>query len=191
MPQGQGQPPCSRPAVPKRQTRSSGRRRPHRRDTKHMKIEDHSPGVSRSSFHSPQRESWVSADSVFLSVSSLPPRLPTHESERVPLSPAAAPSHTIDRLPRAHPNSPAPCPTRRTLDSRNPKARPILPRVFPRDSHPCFLRNASRKKWTLSGPFNRSSMPPPPPSSFLHPLQSRRRWPQRRPPPYPWRPPPP
>ena len=110
--------------------------------------------------HSPQRQSWVSADSAFLSVTSLPPRLPTHESERVPFSPAAAPSHTIDRLPRAHPNSPAPSPTRRTLDSRNPKARPILPRVFPRDSHPCLLRNASRKKWTLLfGPFNRSSRP--------------------------------
>ena len=173
----------------------SGRRRPHRRDTKHMKNRRRktTPPVCRGRpVHSPHRESWVSGDSAFLSVSSLPPRLPTPESERVPLFPAAAPSHTIDRLPRAHPNSPAPSPTRRTLDSRNPKARPILPRVFPRDSHPCLLRNASRKKWTLLfGPFNRSSMPPPPPSSFLHPLQSRRRWPQRRPPPYPWRPPPP
>jgi len=50
----------------------------------------------------------VSGDSVFLSVSSLPPRLPTHESERVPLSPAAAPYHTIERmierLPRVFPS---------------------------------------------------------------------------------------
>ena len=61
----------------------------------------------------------VSGDSFFLSVSSLPPRLPlvpTHESERVPLSPAAArltsclPLTTvtiermIERLPRVFPS---------------------------------------------------------------------------------------
>ena len=86
-------------------------------------------------------------DSAFLSLSSLPPRFPTHESAfHNPPRPRLPTLST----PESAPQLPSP--------SRNTKARPILPRVLGPTRLPPMLslRNVSRKKRTLFDPFNRS-----------------------------------
>ena len=174
------------------QTRSSGRKRPHRRDTTHMKnrrplprcvavvqstVHTESPGSLRTALSSARclpfaaspPDSRKRARSIIPRGRAFPHYRPTPES--------------ASQLPCAFPLDGHSTPETRKRVPYSPASSPATP------THAICAMSPARNG--LSSAPSTAPMPPPPPSSFLLPLRSRRRWPQRRPPPYPWHPPPP